>query len=139
SRRRRPQRRSRRLPSIGAGAPVPDAVERGVWVRMRLSGWSVVAVAAALVFGLAGPAGAQSANDPLAGSPRLGGPYYPLDGNGGYDVRHYEVGIGYEPISRQLTGSPRIDATATQALTAFNLDFAGPPVQRVTVNNIPAG
>ncbi|AVH20949.1 M1 family metallopeptidase [Nocardia cyriacigeorgica] len=106
---------------------------------MRLSGVSVVAVAAALLCGLAGPVSAQSANDPLAGAPGLGDPYYPLDGNGGYDVRHYEVGIGYEPLAKQLTGSTRIDATATQALTSFNLDFAGPPVQRVTVNNIAAG
>lgn len=76
--------------------------------------------------------------DPLVGAPGLGDPYYPLDGNGGYDVGHYEVTIDYDPPSHQLTGSTRIDATATQPLRMFNLDFDGPDVRAVSVNNLPA-
>lgn len=76
--------------------------------------------------------------DPLVGAPGLGDPYYPLDGNGGYDVGHYEVTIDYDPPSHQLTGSTRIDATATQPLRMFNLDFNGPDVRTVSVNNLPA-
>ena len=85
------------------------------------------------------PAQAQPPADPLAGSSGLGDPYYPEDGNGGYDVRHYDVAIDYDPPSRQLVGKARIDATATQALHAFNLDYAGPAVSAVSVNNLPAG
>ena len=32
-----------------------------------------------------------------AGSAGLGDPYYPLDGNGGYDVQHYDLDLAYEP------------------------------------------
>ncbi|QIS08613.1 M1 family metallopeptidase [Nocardia arthritidis] len=82
-------------------------------------------------------ASADIAN-PFVGAPGLGDPYYPLDGNGGYDVRHYDIGIDYDPPSHLLTGTARIDAVATQALGAFNLDFAGPQVRTVSVNNLPA-
>jgi aminopeptidase N len=100
---------------------------------MRLSGLLCVAVAVALVT-------VSSANaDPLVGAPGLGDPYYPLDGNGGYDVRNYDVTLDYDPPSRQLTATTRIDAIATQALRAFNLDFNGPAVRMVSVNNLPAG
>ncbi|MCP2295798.1 Peptidase family M1 [Nocardia amikacinitolerans] len=100
---------------------------------MRLSGLVSAAVAAVLLTA-AGPANA----DPFVGAPGLGDPYYPMDGNGGYDVRHYDVTIDYDPPSRRLDGKTRIDAVATQALRAFNLDFAGPPVRMVSVNNQPA-
>ncbi|MBO0854815.1 MAG: M1 family metallopeptidase [Nocardia sp.] len=77
--------------------------------------------------------------DPLTGPSGLGDRYYPADGNGGYRVNHYDVGIDYDPPSHQLTGTARIDAVSTQALHAFSLDFSGPAVQRVTVDNLPAG
>ncbi|MEV0295850.1 M1 family metallopeptidase [Nocardia sp. NPDC050710] len=101
---------------------------------MRLSGLWVAAVAAVLVTALPGTAYA----DPFVGSPGLGDPYYPLDGNGGYDVGHYDVTIDYDPPSRELIGRTRVDATATQALRVFNLDFNGPDVRMVSVNNLPA-
>lgn len=106
---------------------------------MRLSGLLGVAVAGALVSALTGPATAEPPTDPLAGSPGLGDPYYPMDGNGGYDVDHYDVTVDYDPPSRLLTGTTRIDAHATQALHSFNLDYSGPAVRSVTVNNLPAG
>ncbi|MGW5517371.1 M1 family metallopeptidase [Nocardia africana] len=85
------------------------------------------------------PAQAQPAADPFTGSPGLGDPYYPDDGNGGYDVQHYDVAIDYDPPTRHLTGTARIDAVSTQPLRAFNLDYAGPAVTKVSVNNLPAG
>ncbi|WP_433757436.1 M1 family metallopeptidase [Nocardia sp. CA-135398] len=100
---------------------------------MRWSGWLCAAVVAALV---AAPVPANA--DPLVGAPGLDDPYYPLDGNGGYDVGHYEVGIDYDPSSHQLTGTTRVDATATQPLRMFDLDFDGPDVRMVSVNNLPA-
>ncbi|MEU0872852.1 M1 family metallopeptidase [Nocardia brasiliensis] len=104
---------------------------------MRFAGLVCAAVAAALVT-VSVPAVAQPPADPTVGAPGLGDPYYPLDGNGGYDARHYDVTIEYDPPSHQLTGSTRIDAVATQALRMFNLDFAGPDVRMVSVNNMPA-
>lgn len=100
---------------------------------MRLVGWLGAVVIGALV---AAPVPAKA--DPLAGAPGLDDPYYPLDGNGGYDVGHYEVTIDYDPPSHQLTGTTRVDATATQPLRMFNLDFDGPDVRMVSVNNLPA-
>ena len=31
------------------------------------------------------------------GAPGAGDPYFPLDGNGGYDVRHYALDVKYDP------------------------------------------
>ncbi|GAA5066014.1 M1 family metallopeptidase [Nocardia callitridis] len=101
-------------------------------------------VAGVMVAAATGPAGADPLPadplpaDPLVGAPGLGDPYYPLDGNGGYDARHYDVAIDYDPPTHQLIGTATIDAVATQALRAFNLDYAGPEVQDVSVNNAPA-
>ncbi|MEU1429429.1 M1 family metallopeptidase [Nocardia sp. NPDC005746] len=103
-----------------------------------LRNWRYLTVGAVLLLGAnAAPAQADS-SDPLTGAPGAGDPYYPLDGNGGYDVGHYDVTIAYDPPTHQLTGDTRVDAVATQALRVFNLDYSGPAVSKVTVNNLPA-
>ncbi|MFD7842280.1 M1 family metallopeptidase [Nocardia sp. NPDC059764] len=103
-----------------------------------LRNWRYLTVGAVLLLGAnAAPAQADS-SDPLTGAPGAGDPYYPLDGNGGYDVGHYDVIISYDPPTHQLTGDTRVDAVATQALRVFNLDYSGPAVSKVTVNNLPA-
>lgn len=79
------------------------------------------------------PAGPASAL-PTDGSAGRGDPYYPTDGNGGYDVGHYDIAIRYVPTTHHMTGKATITATSTQVLTAFNLDFSGPRVSAVTVN-----
>ncbi|MCM6772515.1 M1 family metallopeptidase [Nocardia sp. CDC159] len=86
----------------------------------------------------AAPAPPGAPAPPTPGSDGLGDPYYPKDGNGGYDALHYDVAIDYDPPSRRLTGKTTITAKATQDLSAFNLDFAGPPVKAVTVNGVTA-
>ncbi|MFR9750830.1 M1 family metallopeptidase [Nocardia sp. 004] len=106
---------------------------------MRVFDRICVAVACAFLAAAAAPAYAAPLADPLVGSPGLGDPYYPLDGNGGYDVQHYEVGIDYDPPSRWLAGTTTISAVAIQPLRMFNLDFAGPEVRMVMVNGQPAG
>lgn len=70
----------------------------------------------------------------LPGSPGGGDPYFPLDGNGGYDVRHYDLGVTYDPETDSLTGVTRIRARATQNLSRFNLDLDGLTVRAVTVD-----
>jgi aminopeptidase N len=52
-----------------------------------------------------------------------GDPYFPRQGNGGYDVAHYALRISYAPASGQLVGHARIVATTTQRLTRFDLDL----------------
>lgn len=74
---------------------------------------------------------------PGPGDPGLGDPYYPLDGNGGYDVSHYDIRVSYLPKTDRLSGTTTILATATQALSKFNLDFLL-KVKSVRVNNAPA-
>ncbi|AYF73371.1 M1 family peptidase [Nocardia yunnanensis] len=100
--------------------------------------WRYMVVGAVLLAGAnAAPAQADS-GDPFAGAPGAGDPYYPLDGNGGYDVGHYDVTISYDPPSHRMTGSTRIDAVATQALRTFDLDYSGPALTTVTVDGLPA-
>jgi aminopeptidase N len=86
---------------------------------------------AALVLILAGTAGA-AAFEP--GSSGLGDPFFPNAGNGGYDVSHYSLTLGYEPASNQLAGTAVITATATQDLSRFDLDLRGFSISRLLVN-----
>jgi aminopeptidase N len=67
-----------------------------------------------------------------------GDPYYPTDGNGGYDVTAYHVQISYDPSSKELTGDTLVTAQATGDLTKFNLDLQGLDVSSVTVGNAEA-
>ncbi len=80
--------------------------------------------------------GAQEAFTP--GAPGLGDPYFPLDGNGGYDVGKYHLRLKYDPASDVLRGRATITATATQDLSAFNLDFEGLEIVSIKVNGVVA-
>jgi aminopeptidase N len=68
------------------------------------------------------------------GAPGIGDPYFPLDGNGGYDVLHYDLDVRYEPATDVLTGVATIKAHAVQDLSSFNLDFEGLAVRSATVD-----
>lgn len=102
--------------------------------------WMCAVVAGVvLAVGSSMPAHAQPPADPLVGAPGLGDPYYPDDGNGGYHVDHYAVAIDYDPPTHHMTGTARLNAVSTQPLRMFDLDFNGPEVQQVSVNNLPSG
>jgi len=81
-------------------------------------GLAVAAVAAALVV-VVPTASGQGVN----GSPGSGDPFFPLAGNGGYDVSHYSLTIDYDQPANLLSGTTVIEATATQKLRRFNLDL----------------
>lgn len=68
------------------------------------------------------------------GDPGIGDPYYPSDGNGGYDVTRYVLDLSYDPASGGLDGSATIHAHATQNLSSFNLDLDGLDVHSVKVD-----
>jgi aminopeptidase N len=90
----------------------------------------IASTAVALGLLLATPASGAEAGP---GAPGIGDPYYPTYGNGGYDVAHYDLNLGYQPATDTLTGTATISATATQGLTSFDLDFAL-TVSKVTVD-----
>jgi aminopeptidase N len=97
---------------------------------------TVTVTAAALVAVLGLQTGAHAAA-PTPGSPGVGDVYYPEYGNGGYDVEHYDIRLRYYPDTDRLTGTTTILATATQDLSAFDLDFVL-KTKSVRVNNRPA-
>ncbi|MFI6599909.1 M1 family metallopeptidase [Nonomuraea sp. NPDC050536] len=76
-----------------------------------------------------------SAFDGAPGAPGAGDPYFPNQGNGGYDVGHYDLALDYNPSSNTLTGVATITAKTTQELSAFDLDLVDSlSVRKVTVN-----
>jgi aminopeptidase N len=95
-------------------------------------------VAMLMAAAFAVPTPAWAADGFVAGAPGLGDPFFPLAGNGGYDVTNYSLELGYDPATRRLDGTATISATATQNLSRFDLDLRGLDVAQVTVNNRPA-
>src|SRR5262245_27678831 len=101
-----------------------------------LAAGAVLASLAAVV-----PAVAQAAPPGQSGgegAPGIDDPYFPLEGNGGYDVRHYDLSFSYDPDTDRLDGVNEITARATQTLTRFDLDLQQLDVSAVTVNGVPA-
>ena len=72
------------------------------------------------------------------GSAGIGDSYFPLYGNGGYDVEHYNLSIRYSPGSDRLVGDATITAQATMDLSRFNLDFVGLRIDSITVDGADA-
>ena len=72
------------------------------------------------------------------GSSGLGDEYFPLAGNGGYDVGHYILRLDYEPSTDVLDGHVTVRATATESLSRFNLDFRGFDIRALSVDDAPA-
>ena len=88
--------------------------KHGLTRTLRLS-LLVTALMLALAAGVAQAGGASF--EP--GAPGLGDPYFPLDGNGGYDVKHYLLEITYDPATDVLTGKATISARAKSSLPAI--------------------
>ncbi|MEU2284102.1 M1 family metallopeptidase [Streptomyces sp. NPDC013178] len=76
----------------------------------------------------AGPVGASGVGDP----------YFPLAGNGGYHVDHYDLTLRYDPSTRHLDGQAVLTARATQRLNRFDLDLHGLKVTGLTVDRARA-
>ena len=68
------------------------------------------------------------------GAAGIGDDYFPLAGNGGYDVSHYDLDVRYDPATDVLNGRATIEARATQNLSSFNLDLDGLDVRHVEVD-----
>ena len=74
---------------------------------------------------------------PVAGSAGIGDPYFPLEGNGGYDVSAYDVQVRYDPSIDRIQGHTTIIARASESLSRFDLDLRL-LASAVTVNDQPA-
>ena len=69
------------------------------------------------------PPGTIPAVEFTPGAAGIGDDYFPIDGNGGYDVENYDLDLAYLPETGVLSGTATITAVATQNLSSFNLDF----------------
>ncbi len=90
-----------------------------------------VAAVAIVALGTGGVAAARTA----AGG--LGDPFFPRQGNGGYDVRSYDLRLRVHPERDLLQGTVRIRATATEDLGSFSLDLRGLEVIGARVDDAP--
>lgn len=69
----------------------------------------------------------------LEGEPGSADSIYPLQGNSGYDVNHYDVELSFDSTTREITSTATIELTPTQGLSSFSFDLRGLEVQKVTV------
>jgi aminopeptidase N len=76
----------------------------------------------------------------VAGSPGadgIGDPFYPQQGNGGYNVQHYALNVIVDVENNLIEAQAIIQAQATQDLSRFNFDFGGPDISQILVNDEP--
>ncbi len=101
----------------------------------RVRALALVVVGAVALGGL--PSAATVALDTTVGAPGVGDPYWPLDGNGGIDVRHYDVAVDYDFATGELSGTTTLTMAARTDLASFHLDLLL-PVTAVSVDGVPA-
>ncbi|KUJ65636.1 metallopeptidase [Streptomyces albus subsp. albus] len=94
---------------------------------------AAVPIAIAALLATAGPTTAATPD-----SSGVGDPYFPLAGNGGYHVAHYDLNLRYDPHGRHLDGRAVLTARATERLTSFNLDLKGLKITGLTVDRVTA-
>ncbi|WP_183099651.1 M1 family metallopeptidase [Nocardioides pelophilus] len=76
----------------------------------------------ALALALVGVLATGSLAAPI-GAPQVPDPYFPADGNVGYDVRHYDIRDRYRFSDGRLSGTTTVRLVPTQELAEFNLDL----------------
>jgi aminopeptidase N len=74
----------------------------------------------------------------VAGARGIGDPYFPLDGNGGIDVRSYDVHDSYRFADRRIRGWTTVRLRTTERLRSFDLDLLL-DVSSVRLTSGPAG
>jgi aminopeptidase N len=91
----------------------------------------LAAVAALLLCATGATGAAEASKQPTE-------PFFPRSGNSDYDVKHYDVSLGYQPRSGELTARDEIKARALTGLSRFTLDLDGLKVTSVSVDGEPA-
>jgi aminopeptidase N len=100
----------------------------------RVRALALLSVAACLAFAPAAQADNGPGQDGRPGASGVGDPYFPLEGNGGYDALHYDLELSYDPPTDRLEGVASITARALEDLSSFNLDLQQLDVSAVSVN-----
>ncbi len=98
---------------------------------------SVVAVALAVGVLPSAATGSLATDAARPGAAGIGDPYWPLDGNGGIDVRHYDIADRYDFVTGELSGTTTLTVRATASLSRFSLDLLL-PVSAVRVDGAAA-
>ena len=106
------------------GATTTDATEPAATTTTTEPGVDVSATATTTTPPAVLPSGADGVGDSL----------YPLLGNGGYNVHHYDIELDVDPTSNAISAVTTIGALATQDMAAFNLDLSGLQVHAITVD-----
>ncbi len=78
--------------------------------------------------------GLTSAQDAKPGADGVGDKLYPQSGNGGYDVQQYDLQITWDNKDGAIDAQTTIKSVATEDLSAFNLDFVGFDITKLTVD-----
>src|SRR5262245_13718907 len=61
----------------------------------------------------------------------IGDPYYPDDGNLGYDVARYDVRLTYDPAEKFIDADTTVTGHFTDAMNTMHFDLLGLDVSRV--------
>src|SRR3954452_18808869 len=96
---------------------------------MKRSAAAAVCACLAAFPGLAAQASAAT-----AGAEGVGDKYFPQAGNGGYDVKHYDVAMGITPAANTVDAEVTIKLRALTELSSFDLDFLGPEITSLTLD-----
>ncbi|GAA3200308.1 M1 family metallopeptidase [Actinocorallia longicatena] len=99
---------------------------------MRTASIAVAALTAALALS---PAAQAQKIVYTPGAPGAGDPYFPDMGNGGYDVSGYDITLKFDPATKAIEATTKVNATATQNLSSLNFDFLGLTVDEVKVGS----
>jgi aminopeptidase N len=112
----------------------------GEWTRSRRSALAGVLAVMAVVLGATGAASGQDAAAAPCepGAAGVGDDYFPNYGNGGYDVRKYDLNVSYDPATDVLDGRAVVHARTTQSLCSFDFDLDGMTVRGIDVDDKPA-
>lgn len=96
----------------------------------------VLVLAFILLLGLcAGAAQAKPGGGFKPGARTLGDPILPQLGNGGYEARHYDIDLDFDPAANRFDSAvTTMTARATQSLSELSLDFQRLPIRDVEVD-----
>src|SRR6185436_19674147 len=107
-------------------------------VVVRRTAAAVLSAGVLMTGACAGSSGDSSQPIPGPHGQGIGDPYYPDDGNRGYDVRAYHVSLSYYRSNQRIAATTSIVSKATARLARFDLDLLGMHVLKVTVDGRPA-
>jgi aminopeptidase N len=102
--------------------------------KRRACALALLSAAACLAFAPAAQADQGHGHGGQPGASGVEDPYFPLEGNGGYDALHYDLALSYDPATDRLDGVASIAARALDDLSSFNLDLQQLDVSAVSVN-----